>query len=413
MLTPGNVFRPGKLPINPGNVYASRGSSETDFKKSLRRGFIPLVFGEYGVGKTSMARHVVKNTYSEDSLVNIESAADKELSDIFTRCLEKIGYTVERKQTEQSSRSSSLKQGGEISGGMSWLKAKILSKRDNTTTSGKTIEKELVVTSPTDSKIIEICEENEIILLIDEIHKSNDSFLDDLVKFIKAYGNSNCEKFKIILLGTSSDPSKLVQRDPGIDRLIEDLHLRSMEENERTNLVVSGMNDLAINIEEVAQNHLVSVCVGSPNILQYLCLESSETAFERSPRNLTAIDVDLAVKEYVEKKESRLYRTYMQAIENTGSKRYRKQILRAMSEIEDEYVTMEQIRQKVEIYLNVTVRNTDLSGALRALKEEEYGPVLRDVEKSDGSGIIQNYTTFIDPALKAFIRMQVLRASNG
>ena len=99
----------------------------------------------------------------------------------------------------------------------------------------------------------------------------------------------------------------------------------------------------------------------------------------------------------------------MKAVENTGAKRYRKQILRAMSEIDDEYVTMEQIRTLVQGYLQVDVRATDLSGSLRRLKEQEYGPVLQDVEKNDGSGTIQNYTTFIDPALKAFIRMQILR----
>jgi len=413
LLTPDKVFRPGKLPINPGNVYANRGESENEFKKSLRRGFIPLVFGEYGVGKTSMARHIVKSNYDEDKLVNVESVADKDISDVISQCLEKIGYSVERKKTDHNSETRSLEQGAEASIGIDWLKAKLFSKRINSSTQGGTVESEFIVKSPTDSKVIELCEDNGIILLLDELHRATDSFLDDLVKFIKAYGNSNCDNFKIILLGTSSDPSKLVQKDPGIDRLIEDLHLKSMDDDERQQLVSSGMNDLAITISDEALRKLVSVCVGSPNILQYLCLESSEVAFEREPRNLELADVDDAVEEYVKKKESRLYRTYMQAVENQGAKRYRKQILRAMSEIEDEYVTMEQIRSKVESYLDVEVRAQDLSGSLRKLKETQYGPVLRDIEKNDGSGTIQNYTTFIDPALKAFIRMQVLREGNG
>ena len=84
-----------------------------------------------------------------------------------------------------------------------------------------------------------------------------------------------------------------------------------------------------------------------------------------------------------------------------------------MSEVEDEYVTMEQIRMKVENFLGEKVRNSDLSGSLRRLKETACGPVLRDIERSDGSGIMQNYTTFIDPALKAFIRMQVMRDTTG
>ena len=118
----------------------------------------------------------------------------------------------------------------------------------NTETSGTSLESEFVVSSPTDSKIIKICEENKLVLLIDELHRATDSFLDDLAKFLKAYGNSNCEDFKIILLGTSSDPSKLVQKDPGIDRLIEDLHLKSMTEPERKALIESGMNDLDLSL---------------------------------------------------------------------------------------------------------------------------------------------------------------------
>lgn len=413
MLTPDKVFRPGKLPINPGNVYASRGDSEAEFKKSLSRGFIPLVYGEYGVGKTSMARHIVKSLYDDNKLVNVESVADKDLADIIEQCIEKIGYAVERTKTDQKLNTKVLEQGGEASAGIGWLSAKLFSKRSNSSTSGETIVSEFVVKSPTDSKVIEICEANGIVLILDELHRATDALVEDLVKFIKAYGNSNCEKFKIILLGTSSDPSKLVNKDPGIDRLIEDLHLKSMDDPERIALITSGMNDLAIEISELAVKKLASVCVGSPNILQYLCLESSEKAFGRSPRRLDVDDVNNAVEDYVKKKESRLYRSYMQAIENQGAKRYRKQILRAMSETEDEYVTMEQIREKVETYLGVEVRAQDLSGALRKLKENECGPVLRDIDKNDGTGTIQNYTTFIDPALKAFIRMQVLREVNG
>lgn len=413
MLTPDKVFRPGKLPINPGNVYANRGEAEKSFRKSLRRGFIPLVYGEYGVGKTSMARHVVKSTYGESKLVNVKSVADVELADVFAQCLEAVGYSVERRRVDSNGHSTTVERGGEASGNAGWFSAKLFSKKSKATNSASSVEKELVVASPTDSKVMEICESNGLVLILDELHRATDTFVDSLAKFIKAYGNSNCENFKIILLGTSSDPSKLVQKDPGIDRLIEDLHLKSMEEPERASLVDSGMADLAIHLEEAAREKLIRFCVGSPNILQYLCLEAAETAFDREPRNLTVQDVEEAVTDYVEKKESRMYRMYMQAIENTGAKRYRKQILRAMSVVEDEYVTMEQIRTKVEEFLGIEVRNTDLSGSLRKLKESVCGPVLRDVERSDGSGTMQNYTTFIDPALKAFIRMQVMRDAVG
>lgn len=158
-------------------------------------------------------------------------------------------------------------------------------------------------------------------MVIDELHKSSEQFTADLVEFIKSCGNANTDAFKIVLLGTSSDASRLVLKDPGVDRLIEDLHLLAMDEPECANLIDDGMRSLGISIEAEAHAKLVKSCVGSPNILQYLCLVASEAAFRRTPRTLAIEDVDRAIEDYVVKRESRLYKIYMSAIETTGAKK--------------------------------------------------------------------------------------------
>jgi hypothetical protein len=127
----------------------------------------------------------------------------------------------------------------------------------------------------------------------------------------------------------------------------------------------------------------------------------------------TLDDLQTALKAFVETKEARLYRAYLAAVETVGEFKYRKQILRAMAESEDEYVTMETIRTKVSQYLGAETPSTTLSGPLRQLKEDRYGPVLNDVERPDGAGRLTNYTTFKDPALKAFIRLQLLREAEA
>jgi hypothetical protein len=95
----------------------------------------------------------------------------------------------------------------------------------------------------------------------------------------------------------------------------------------------------------------------------------------------------------------------MSAVENKGEKRYRKRILNAMAQCEDEYVTMEQIRATVSAELGEDVPSTALSGPLRELKEPKFGPVLQDVSRPDASGRLANYTVFVDPTLKAFVRL--------
>lgn len=409
MLTPNDVFTPGQIPIRPTNVYAARGDAEALFRKSLGRGLIPLIYGEYGVGKTSMARHVMRDAESENRLVNIESVAEKSLQDVFSRCLEKLGYSVTTKRIDGATNSKSLEQSGQAEANAGWIKAVIASKRVQGATTSQQIEEQFIVTSPTDSKIVEICEEAGVVLLIDELHRANAAFNADLSKFLKIFGNASCRRFRIVLLGTSSDASKLVSSDPGIDRLLQEVHLKAMTPAESEYVVSKGMTDLAISISAQVQNRLVRTCVGSPSILQYLALETAEAAFSRDPRTTQMSDVEAALKAFVETKEARLNKSYVAAIESVGEIRYRKQILRAMAECEDEYVTMEMIRARVSANVGKEIPSTALSGALRSLKEEQFGSVLSDVERPDGGGRLANYTTFKDPALKAFIRLQVLR----
>jgi RecA/RadA recombinase len=409
MLTPNDVFTPGQIPIRPTNVYAARGDAEELFRKSLARGMIPVIYGEYGVGKTSMARHVAREAEAQNRLVNIESVADKTLQDVFSRCLEKLGYAVTTKRIEGSANAKTHEQSGQAEASAGWIKAVIASKRSQTATATQQTEEQFVVTAPTDSKLIEICDQAGVVLLLDELHRASATFNSDLSKFLKSFGNASCRSFRIILLGTSSDASRLVGSDPGIDRLLQEVHLKAMTPIESEYVVSKGMADLAISIPAEVKNRLVRTCVGSPSILQYLALETAEAAFKRDPRTVQPSDVEAALRAFVETKEARLNKSYVAAIESVGELRYRKQVLRAMAECEDEYVTMEMIRTRVSSFLGKDIPSTALSGPLRSLKEDQFGPVLSDVERPDGAGRLTNYTTFRDPALKAFIRLQVLR----
>lgn len=94
------------------------------------------------------------------------------------------------------------------------------------------------------------------------------------------------------------------------------------------------------------------------------------------------------------------------AIETTGTRRYRKQILLAMANIDSEYVTMEQLTKEVSGQLDDEIPSTALSGPLRQLKTPALGNILRDVEKHEGGGRAFNYTAFSDPSMRAFIRMR-------
>lgn len=404
MLTPEQVFTPGRLPIKDTNVYSSRGDKERDFKTAVRRGYIPVVFGEYGVGKTSMARRNLLEADREGRLVYIESVSGKTLSDVFARCLEHVGYRVTVSTTYGATSGASSNAG--LSIGFPQLQAALAVGAAESRGANETWTRELVVKSPTDAKILDICESRSLILLLDELHTASKELVADLSAFLKAVANRNFDRFRVVLLGTSSSASTLVQRDPGIDRILQEVPLPAMSDEEVRFIVDKGMSDLGIVIPAPQANWIVRISVGSPNIAQYLCLEVAEAAFPRPTRTATQEDCDAALASYVEKKAKRLNEQYSKAIETVGPKRLRKQVLRAISEIPDEYVTMDQLRARVTANLGEEVPSTSLSGPLRDLKNAQYGTILKDIDRPDDKGRVYNYTTFSDPAMKAFVRVK-------
>lgn len=399
-LKPNDVFRPGKLPIEQNNVYAPRGIKEQDFTRFISRGWVPIVYGEYGVGKTSLARHVLKHHSEIGKLVNVESVEGKEFEEIVQQILEKVGFSIARKETSTNSTTRSLETSGKTPIKWGEFTAKFTGSRTRTVTT----EEEFTVKSPTESRVISLAEENGLALILDELHKSSLDFKRALTSFIKAYSNANCSNFKIVLLGTSSDASDLIDLDEGIDRIVNEVHLPSMEREESFFLIDNGMRRLGVDLPFDIKERIIKFSVGSPNILQYLCLEVSEAAFPREGRLVRYGDLDTAVRNYIESKENRLYRKYNSAIETTGPRRYRKLVLRAMSESEDEYVTMDYLTKKISSYVGEDVPNSTISGPLRNLKSAEHGEILKDVERPIG-GRVHNLTTFKDPSMKAFIRL--------
>jgi hypothetical protein len=94
----------------------------------------------------------------------------------------------------------------------------------------------------------------------------------------------------------------------------------------------------------------------------------------------------------------------MAAIETTGPRRYRKQILRAMAESQNDFVTMEELTESVSRYVGADVPSTALSGPLGLLKQLAHGEILMDVERPAGAGRVFNLSAFKEPRMKAFIR---------
>jgi hypothetical protein len=398
-LQPTDVFTPNGFPLEDSNVYAARRDAEASLNRGLSRREVPVIYGEYGVGKTTLVKRLFRDEAKEGRFVHFLSPAGKNLDDVAKVVLESLGYAV----TVSRERSVGSEVEGEISGGIfATLSARIrgqVSESDTTT-------EQFVVTTPTDQGLLTVMADARVVLAIDEMHKATDGFRLQLAEMIKAASNLGRDYPKVIVLGTTASASSLVRQDEGIDRLIREVRVAPMTDDEARFVVVDGMKKLNIAIADDLVEAIVRTAAGAPALLQGICLDVAEFVVGNGQSEVKRDDLDKAVREFLIQSEARLTRTYMTAIETVGPKRYRKQILRAMAESPNDFVTMDELANRVSENLGESTPSTAISGALRDLKQAGYGQILRDLSRPAGSGDrVYNLNTFRDPRMKAFIRV--------
>jgi hypothetical protein len=247
--------------------------------------------------------------------------------------------------------------------------------------------------------------DSQVVLAIDEMHKASDSFRRHLAEFIKAASNLGRGHPQVVVLGTTTDAAKLVERDEGIDRLLREIRVHPMTDEEAGFIVTYGMEKLELDVSELIVTRIVRTAAGAPALLQEICLDVAEHVISMGNSQIRDSDVDAAIQAFLLRSQARLTASYMKAIETTGSRRYRKQILRAMADSTGDFVTMEELTRRITTYLGQPVPATALSGPLRQLKEPTYGQILADVPRPAGDARVFNLTCFNDPRMKAFIRV--------
>lgn len=217
-LRPSDVFTPNGFPLEDSNVYAARRDAENSLTRGLSRREVPVIYGEFGVGKTTLVKRFFRDEAKEGRFVHFLSPAGKNLDDVAKVVLEALGYTV----AVSRERSVGSEVEGEISGGIfATLTARLrgqVSESDTTT-------EQFVVTTPTDQGLLTVMADARLVLAIDEMHKATDGFRLQLAEMIKAASNLGRDFPRVIVLGTTASASSLVRQDEGVDRLIREVRV--------------------------------------------------------------------------------------------------------------------------------------------------------------------------------------------
>lgn len=381
-LLPAQVFTPARLPLGQANVYAPR-----DAELAIRTAFLmqrtPILFGDFGVGKTTTIRKIAIEFAPEWETFYFEATSHKAFSDFLRRFLETQHYAVTKQVSETT---------GEAGGSfLSFLALKGQHKEQQVT--------ELLVSSPTDDRVLDIINERPRILIIDELHKAAEPFKECLADFMKSIVNRELTNIRLAIVGTVHQPSELVKYDEGVRRIVQEVRIAPMNYRESSYIVREGMERCELVIEQAVVHRIVELSGGSPSLIHELCLSCANQAIAARSEQVTSVFVDLAVEELLKGRYYQHHELWMRVAERSGDVRWRKQILFAMALIGSEIIATEELSAKLSELLDRPVRSANYTAQMKELQDKHK--VISKVTRKHGAE--HPLWRFRDPSFRNFI----------
>lgn len=347
-----------------------------------------LLYGERGVGKTSLANVVAQHvlgSFVEGKLYSYRCDSASTFIDIFREPLMDAGIDLELQQLETTT-------GKNTKAGLEKPITVARSKEASTKATYRAF-RELNA-----SRVAGLINEGSLrgLLIVDEADALSD--VDDrrrLAEVIKQLSDLS-SSLKVIVVGIAEVGAALTGAHPSVARCLKETHLGLMDERELAEVVISGGRKLELSFGQEALRMIVKCSSGYPYWTHLLALKCAENAIAHGARVVAYSDVVTAMHAAVEDAEASLKRSFDDVCRSVNRDSYRT-ILAAAATIDALEFELWQWRDAIR---NVTGREVASSWLSNHIKR---------LVSSDGSRIItrvgRGFYRFTDPRMPSFILM--------
>ncbi|HEV2538282.1 MAG TPA: ATP-binding protein [Frateuria sp.] len=383
------VFTPHS-PVDDASHFFGREEEASRFVSVINtEGLHVLVYGDRGVGKTSLAittcrvllqqimgggKYIEKRCDSSDSFETIALKVLKEL---------KIGYqNIETTQTSNSGGKASIRipvAGGEI---------------DSSRQSATKVTHQVNLSSP--SWIAEQLQEKSGIFLIDEIDALSDredrKKLAELVKLL----SDNKSKLKIVMVGIASTGSDLTAGHPSVQRCLKEVQLKRMSDDDIKKIILNGFKKLSQIPSDDVVTKVTDISAGLPHFAHLICLKCAEASVISGNKHVSNDVLDDALNESVKDSENALKDSYTSCLHSFNKPIEYKLIVLGASYCKTAEFRPFDIRQHLRDRVSLDVEVQVINRRLTAVAGRPGGII----EKC-GRG----YYRFVDPRMPSFVKM--------
>ena len=368
----GQVFRPG-TPIDKYALFAGRQQQVSEIIRAINQpGQHIVLFGERGVGKTSLSRVLVELLTALGMDVISPESINCDGTDDFGRIWHKIFR-------EMFADFAALNRETPAYIGID--------------------EEDLLYETPDDIRFALKRLSKPAIIVLDEVDRIQNSetttLLADTIKTLSDHAIPTT----LILIGVADSVDSLIQEHRSVERALVQVHLQRMSPVELREILNKGMTETGLIFEEEATRYIVNLSAGLPHYTHTLGLYAAERAIDASRDSVNKTDVDEAIRQAV-KKPGSLLTAYEEATQSSQQTLY-SQILLACAVVEKSergYFSAANLRRPLEIIMGRRYDTPSFSKHLDAFCSEARGCVLQKFGDTR-----KHRFRFVNPLLQPFV----------
>ena len=382
----GSVFTPG-APIDDKELFANRAEHLPRVVDTIiRPGLHAIMFGERGVGKTSLA-NMIQNFMPEKKhfyCIRVNSAALINFTEIWRDIfrsmdfhMKKIGY---------------LPQDDEV-------RAAVLHYID---------QDNPVQITPLDVRfVISQMPSHRVVIVIDEFDRIEDEeTISKMADTIKNLSDSSM-KVTLILVAVADSVLSLINKHPSLSRALVQIRLPRMSDSELRQIITKGMSRLGMTIDLPVIDRIVELSRGLPHYTHLLALESVISALQDQRLHVDYSDLDNAITAAFDKTTESTKATYLNAVETPRGQHYHTVLLGcALAKVDERgYFAPSDVRQALKDYLGVDFALTRFNKHLHQFASDAKGNILTKV----GSKNKFKYR-FKDPIMQPYVTLEGIKS---